>query len=131
MLQVFDGLLRASPESKKALLTWLVSCLDWNKNRGKMASQSLVYRQTQASDGFFLNLSWVMLRLCSPFLISEKNDSTRRTRIRTIDVSYTNCDKGKVMSIDGGGPLVGYCEDARLVPLRSGWCDSVGVTVLV
>ena len=96
-----------------------------------MASQSLAYRQILASDGFFLNLCWVMLRLCSPFLISEKNDSTRRARIKTIDISYTKCDKSKAMSIDSGGPLVNYSEDARLVPRSSGGCDSMAIFVIV
>ncbi len=120
VMQIFDSLLRACPESKKALLTWLVSCLECNNDRGKMASRlnrALAFHQTQASDGFFLNLCWVMLRLCSPFLISDKSDSTRTARIRTIDVSYANCDKSRVKFVDNSGPLVNFSEDAKLVPL--------------
>lgn len=117
--QVFDNLLRACPESKKALLTWIVSCLESNKDRGKMASRlsrAFAFHQAQASDGFFVNLSWVMLRLCSPFLISDNNDSTRTARIRTVDITYVVCDKSRAAYIDSGGPLVSFSEDPKLVP---------------
>ena len=81
-------------------------------------SHAFAFHQAQASDGFFLNLSWVMLHLCSPFMMSEKKDSTRTTRIRTIDVSYCAIrDKNKAKSIDSGGPLVDFSEDAKLVPM--------------
>lgn len=119
-VQIFDGLLRSCPESKKAVLTWLALCLECNKDRGKMASRfnrGLAFYRTQSSDGFFVNLSWIMLHLCSPFLINEKNDSTRSARIKTIDSSYAICDESRITSVDSGGPLVNFSGDARLVPI--------------
>lgn len=35
-IQVFDGLLRACPETKKALISWLVECFKRNENRAKV-----------------------------------------------------------------------------------------------
>ena len=33
---MFDGLLRSGPESKNALVSWLVECLERNQDRGKV-----------------------------------------------------------------------------------------------
>ena len=35
-VQVFDGLLRAGPDVKDALIRWIVECLEQNKDRGKV-----------------------------------------------------------------------------------------------
>ena len=79
-------------------------------------SRALAFHQAQASDGFFVNLCWVMLRLCSPFLISDNSDSTRTARIQAIDISYVVCDKSRAAYIDSGGPLVPFSEEPKLVP---------------
>ncbi len=39
--QVFDALLRACPESKKALISWLVECFERNTDRGKVNLDAL------------------------------------------------------------------------------------------
>lgn len=122
IMQIFEAILRACPESRKALITWLVLCFESNNDRGKMSSlQMLRPPVNEASDGFFVNLSWIMLRLCSPFMALEKVDSVRRTRVRAIDVSYCAVnDKSKAVSVDGGGPLIDFSGDSKLVPHSSG-----------
>lgn len=78
---------------------------------------------TQASDGFFINLSWIMLRLSSPFMTNENVDLTRKARIETIDVSYCAVkDRTTAMSIDSGGPLIDFSSDAKLVPSSGVLC---------
>ena len=63
-----------------------------------------------ASDGFFLSLSWVMLRLSSPFMGGKKS------RISTVDPSYCTVSKELVPSVDPGGPLVDFTGEAKMVP---------------
>ena len=124
LMQIFEATLRACPESRKALITWLVLCFESNNDRGKMSSlQILRPPVNEASDGFFVNLSWIMLRLCSPFMALEKVDSVRKARVRAIDVSYCAVnDKNKAASVDGGGPLIDFSGDSKLVPHSSGVC---------
>lgn len=74
----------------------------------------------QATDGFFVNLSWVMLRLCTPFMVSQQADAIKTARIKTIDVSYCAFNADKVMSADTGGPLVDFSGDSKLVPHSGG-----------
>ena len=85
-----------------------------------MASRlNRVLHATQASDGFFVNLSWIMLRLCSPFMTHE-SDASRQRKVGGIDVSYCAVGKVEATSIDEGGPLVDFSEDAKLIPKSEG-----------
>lgn len=122
-MQIFEDILRASPDCKKALITWLVLCFASNSDRGKMFHQGHEVLHNQANDAFFMNLSWIMLRLCSPFMVSEQADATRTARVKAIDVSYCVCsdDNVKAMSADAGGPLVDFSRDSKLVPHSDGW----------
>ena len=71
----------------------------------------------QASDGFFLNLSWIMLHLCSPFMTNEWVDSKRKNRIAAIDVTYCAVqNKALAVSIDEGGALIDFSTETKLVP---------------
>lgn len=51
-------------KSRSAMLTWIGTALDTNKNRSQMQSSPLVV----AADGFFINLTWTLLNLCEPFI---------------------------------------------------------------
>ena len=46
------------------MLEWFGSVLEWNDERAKLQ----IDPELAASDGFFLNLSAVLLRCCEPFL---------------------------------------------------------------
>lgn len=113
--KVFDGLLRSSPESRKALISWLVECFEKNQDRAKMMSRftargGLFDHSRFCSDGFFLNLSWTLLRLCAPFM------SGRKTLLQGIDPSYCSAPKEEVKTVDSGGPLVDFSGETKLVP---------------
>lgn len=122
IIQIFEAILRASPESKQMLITWLVLCFDSNGDRGKMAAvlnRVHASHKNQASDGFFVNLSWILLRLSSPFMVSEQADSVRTTRVKAIDVSYCAYN-AQTMTTDAGAPLVDFRRDSKLVPQSEG-----------
>ncbi|XP_035212964.1 ubiquitin conjugation factor E4 A-like [Stegodyphus dumicola] len=69
MYRLFDKMLRKSKESRDLLLHWLGNCLDANSGRAKIWNSQLpeVYAALHASDGFFTNLTGVLLLLCKPF----------------------------------------------------------------
>ena len=76
-----------------------------------------------ASDGFFMNLCWVMLQLCSPFLVRADAVTTAKkmSRVASIDPSYCACKSHEqCLSVDSGGPLVDFSEETKLVPVESG-----------
>eukprot|EP00898_Chlorokybus_atmophyticus_P007588 jgi/Chlat1/7830/Chrsp66S00575 len=67
------------PQSTRdAALHWLGTVIDKNSARGKMHYDPKVV----ASDGFFMSLSAVMLRLCQPFLAASA------TTLSRIDANY-------------------------------------------
>ena len=80
-----------------------------------MASQfgGFIAFQT-ASDGFFLNLSWVMLHLSAPFM------GGRKGRLATIDASYCAARRGEGQTVDGEFSLVDFSGETKLVPPREG-----------
>lgn len=118
LFKIFNAILRAGPECRKQLITWLVLCFESNSDRGKMvAHRALAAHVNQASDGFFMNLSWIMLRLCIPFMSVEQVESTRKSKVTIIDLSYCACtDRRQLMSVDTGGPLADFSRDSKLVP---------------
>ncbi|GAB1609186.1 ubiquitin conjugation factor E4 A-like isoform X1 [Argonauta hians] len=65
ILELFQGLIKVSPDSRHRVLTWIADCLHSNEGRGKIWSNQ--QPQLYCSDGFFINLSYVMLHLCLPF----------------------------------------------------------------
>ena len=70
-----------------------------------------------ASDGFFLNLSWVMLHLSAPFM------GGRKGRLAIIDVSYCAARRGEGQARGGEVPLVDFSGETKLVPPREGIYD--------
>ena len=67
-----------------------------------------------AGDGFFLNLSWVMLHLSAPFM------GGRKGRLATIAASYCAAGRGEGQAVDGEVPLVDFSGETKLVPPREG-----------
>ena len=71
-------------------------------------------RDINARDGFFLNLCWIMLRLCSGFMTKESDD-LRGSKVALIDVTYCCArDKEAAMSIDSGGCMVDFSQESKL-----------------
>lgn len=67
-----------------------------------------------AGDGFFLNLNWVLLSLCQPFMVSGGEKSL--SRLISVEPSYCSpwtqqqCSTG-----DNLGPLVDFSKETKLV----------------
>lgn len=85
--QLFLTLLKISPEIKHKTLQWFADCLYANADRGKLGGeeeQTLTETRGQnVSDGFMLNVSAVLLRLCQPFVTSYNS-----SKILKIDPTY-------------------------------------------
>lgn len=76
--------------------------------------------ETHASDGFFLNFCWIMLRLCLPFMTKEDVDF-KKSKVLAIDVTYCSVqDKEAAKSVDIGGSMVDFSQDSKLVSYSSG-----------
>eukprot|EP00795_Rhopilema_esculentum_P013455 gene13455-4330_t len=71
--QLFRNLLE-NKELQHQILYWIGSCLHHNKKRAQLSIHTdFGSSLTQARDGFFLNLSFIMLKLSEPFLdLSER-----------------------------------------------------------
>lgn len=79
MYQIILLIIKASPASKDAVLTFFGTVLDRNVDRGKMHIQDF---KTVSSDGFMMNCYAVMLHLCDPFLDSSFS------KLNLIDAEY-------------------------------------------
>lgn len=85
-----------------------------------MASLVGADMRTDADDGFFLNLSWVMLNLCVPFLSRDGVDY-KKSKAALIDVTYCCvANKEDSMTLDPGGALVDFSQDSKLVSCEQG-----------
>ena len=85
-----------------------------------MASLAGLDLRTDAGDGFFLNLSWVMLNLCVPFLTKDGVDF-KRSKASSIDVTYCCvANKEAAMTLDPGGAMVDFSQDSKLSSYDSG-----------
>ncbi len=75
---------------------------------------------TDAGDGFFLNLSWVMLNLCVPFLCKDGVEFSK-SKAFLIDVTYCSVtSKETAMILDPGGSLVDFSQDSKLASCEQG-----------
>lgn len=103
---------------KRAVIKWLVDCFAANKNRAQMAYrfQSGLETMLVASDGFFLNLNWVLLRLCQPFMVAKEGRSL--VKLNSVDPAYClQWSQDECSAGDSNGPLVDFSEETKLVPL--------------
>jgi hypothetical protein len=64
--RIFYNLLH-SPDTRAGTLKWIVHCLRDNKGRKQLIGSMHNLSHFYASDGFFLNLCPVLLKLCEPF----------------------------------------------------------------
>ncbi|OBZ71580.1 Ubiquitin conjugation factor E4 [Grifola frondosa] len=78
LFQIFNTLVRASPESREAVLQYFSHAINLNRKRAGMQ----VDPDTVASDCFTMNLQTILLRFCEPFMDSSYSKMDR------IDTSY-------------------------------------------
>lgn len=111
LYKVFHSLLKCSNDTRHMTLTWIGKCLEANSSRGKLwNSQSGM--DTTVSDGFMLNLSNILLRLCQPF--SKYSDE----KILKVDPTY--CAAIPIDSNDAktrGIHIIGLDKETCLVPV--------------
>lgn len=85
--KIFLNLLKLNAELRHKTLGWLGSCLKANSDKGKLWNSQapelnpLIY--TYASDGFMINISNVLLRLCHPFCSNVEDK-----KILKVDPTY-------------------------------------------
>ncbi|OQV19602.1 Ubiquitin conjugation factor E4 A [Hypsibius exemplaris] len=70
---VVNNIVRQSAELREAFLLWVGNCLSANFARAKMWQPNLQFQVSLCSDGFMMNLSAVLLRLCRPFMNPAAN----------------------------------------------------------
>ncbi|KII86779.1 hypothetical protein PLICRDRAFT_43444 [Plicaturopsis crispa FD-325 SS-3] len=78
LFQIFNTLVRASPESREAVLQYFARAVALNVKRGGMQ----VEPETVATDSFMVNLQSVILRFAEPFM------DAKYTKIDRIDPQY-------------------------------------------
>ncbi|XP_028165916.1 ubiquitin conjugation factor E4 A [Ostrinia nubilalis] len=85
--RIFLTLLKAGPQMRNRLLTWIGKCLKSNAARGKLwnvqAGEVSAATMSCVSDGFMLNLGAVLLQLCQPFCVSADDPKSLK-----IDPTY-------------------------------------------
>ncbi|KAL1516645.1 hypothetical protein ABEB36_000530 [Hypothenemus hampei] len=99
-------LLKRNNIVKNKVLTWIGGCLKYNVERGKLWNAQQAPRNlnspnennTQVSDGFMLNFSAILLRLCHPFCENYKD--------------------GKILKVDPTYPAVPTVNDASNTAAR-------------
>lgn len=64
--KVVMEIMKKSSFAKHQVLYWIGACLHGNITRKKMMAE--FFATTQAQDGFFLNLSTLLLKMCQPFM---------------------------------------------------------------
>ena len=77
--------------------------------------------KTTAGDGFFLNLSWVMLLLSAPFAAS---DGRVNPRLMGVDPGYCTVGGAKGDDERYGGAVVDFSQEAKMATCRGQWYQS-------
>ncbi|XP_012254969.2 ubiquitin conjugation factor E4 A [Athalia rosae] len=117
--KVFHTLLKCSAEVRHKTLKWIADCLHANAGRGKIwntDNDAWVSRSHTVSDGFMLNLSSVLLRLCQPFC-SKLNDS----KLLRIDPTYCSVEaRNEEESRSRGLHARGMSGETCLIPTPEG-----------
>ena len=105
---------------KRAVIKWLVDCYAANSTRAQMAYryQSGMETMLLAGDGFFLNLNWLLLSLCQPFMVSAGEKGL--TRLNSVEPSYSSpWTQEQCATGDNLGPLVDFSKETKLVSRES------------
>ncbi|EJC98051.1 uncharacterized protein FOMMEDRAFT_171416 [Fomitiporia mediterranea MF3/22] len=120
LFQVFNAIVRASPESREAVLGYFSRVVSLNVKRGGMQ----VDFATVASDGFMVNLHAVLLRFAEPFMDAQYSkidriDPCYLGRSSRVDVSDETRIKATVDEVNewnrevqaSGGPAPNFISD--------------------
>jgi len=120
MHQVFYNILRLGGLAKEKLLCWLANCLHANRGRAKLMAHlsPLMFSNMYASDGFFLNLCAVLLRLAKPF------SQPCSQKLLKIDPTYIHATAGdRQAARDKGVHMMELNKETCLVPTDEGEAD--------
>ncbi|KZW03235.1 hypothetical protein EXIGLDRAFT_243210 [Exidia glandulosa HHB12029] len=95
MYQIFNAIVRSSPEGREGVLTFFSRVLNANWKR----AGAYTHPNTIASDGFFLNIYAILLRFSEPFMDAkysklDRIDTTYLGRSSRVDVSQQTRLKG-------------------------------------
>ena len=78
LFRIVDSLIRVSPEAKERVLDWFALVVNVNHKRQAMR----VDKKTVSSDGFMINITSCLDRLCEPFIDSQFS------KIDKVDIDY-------------------------------------------
>ncbi|KAK5639980.1 hypothetical protein RI129_010791 [Pyrocoelia pectoralis] len=107
------NLLKCTREIRIRTLTWLCNCLKANVDRGKLWNAHIPDFNSSnfntVPDGFMLNMTTVLLRLCHPFCLNI-NDG------RVLKVDPTYCAVSNEDSSTKDVHLLDMCKETCLIP---------------
>ncbi|PVD37577.1 hypothetical protein C0Q70_00173 [Pomacea canaliculata] len=105
------SIIKLSPDLRNRVLSWLGNCLHANAGRTKLwSSMPQLFSQAYCSEGFALNLCYVMLRLSQPF---AKPLSPKLMKIQPSYTAVVVADEDEANSM--GVHAKGLKEETRLV----------------
>ncbi|XP_078043228.1 ubiquitination factor E4A [Augochlora pura] len=124
--KVFHLLLKRSEEIRHLTLMWIGNCLRLNANKGKIwntQNDMGLNGMLCVSDGFMLNLGYVLLRLCQPFCIKQN-----QTKVPKIDPTYCAVETTEDDSLNDVIHLKGLSSETCLIPTSEGGARPVAKT---
>ncbi|ESO87173.1 hypothetical protein LOTGIDRAFT_210561 [Lottia gigantea] len=111
------SLIKVSADIKHLVLKWIGKCLEANQGRTKIWSNQMpqLFNQLYSSEGFCLNLNYLLLKLCQPFC---EPMSVKLLKIQCNYVKATSSDENdiKTRGIHSGG----LKEETCLIPVKEG-----------
>ncbi|XP_077284887.1 ubiquitination factor E4A [Arctopsyche grandis] len=120
--KMFLALLKCNAKTKTMLLKWIADCIYANLSKGKIwASQSSSSALLCASDGFMLNLGYVLVMLCQPFCSSPNNSKCLKIDPTYCAVEEADRDAKCVHMKD-------LSKETCIIPPREVYEDVDGVT---
>uniref|UniRef100_A0A1Y1K3I1 Ubiquitin conjugation factor E4 A n=1 Tax=Photinus pyralis TaxID=7054 RepID=A0A1Y1K3I1_PHOPY len=107
------NLLKCGREIRIRTLTWLCNCLKANVDRGKLWNAHVpdfnLSNGNTVTDGFMLNITTVLLRLCHPFCVNIKDG-----RILKVDPTYCAVSNEDALAKDVH--LLDMSKETSLIP---------------
>ncbi|XP_066934926.1 ubiquitin conjugation factor E4 A-like [Clytia hemisphaerica] len=97
------------PETQHDMLHWLGLCMYLNRGRGKMFVPNPM---AVSGCGFYLNLTYVLLKFCEPFNPDLKNKTILKVDCRYCSVHTT---PQSIAKLDAPLHAIGYSEDEKVV----------------
>ena len=77
LFQIYNAVIRASPESREGVLAFFAQVVDLNSRRAGMS----VPINTVSSDGYMTNLQVVLLKLFEPVMDASYSKVSRQDRV--------------------------------------------------